>query len=73
MQNITLYRYNRPDGGVTVSPVKPEGEYTEMFRLVADEGMLLTDGNNTTICTDTDNPSVWYEIEDAEFVEETTE
>lgn len=67
MQKMTLYRFTRPDGGVTVSPVKPEGEYTEMFRLMADEGMVLTDGVITTACTDTNNVEVWTEIE---FVEE---
>lgn len=66
MQKMTLYRFTRPDGGVTVSPVKPDGEYTEMFRLVADEGMVLTDGVTTTTCTDTENPDVWQEVEDAE-------
>ena len=53
MQIINLYRYTRPDGGVTVSPVKPEGEYEPMYRLVADEGMALTkDGENLTSCAD---------------------
>ena len=64
MQKITLYRYSRPDGGVTVSPIKPDLEYTELFRLVADEGMTLTNGESVTSCTDTDNPEAWREIED---------
>lgn len=66
MQKITLYRFIRPEGGVTVSPVKPKGEYTELYRLVADEGMVLTDGENFTTCTDTDNPDVWSEVADTE-------
>lgn len=66
MQKIPLYRYTRPDGGVTVSTVKPDTEYTEMVRLVADEGNALTDGNTTTPCVDTDNPDVWAEVEDTE-------
>ena len=64
MQEITLYRYNRPDGGVTVSPVKPDTEYTELFRLVADEGCTLTDGTNSASCVDTDNPQAWTEVLD---------
>lgn len=64
MQTITLYRYIRPDGGVTVSPVKPNCDYTEMFRLVADEGMVLTDGENYSACVDTNKPDVWSEVED---------
>lgn len=64
MQAITLYRYNRADGGVTISPVKPDGEYTEMVRLVADEGKVLTnDGENFTSCVDTDTAAGWYEVD----------
>lgn len=65
MQIITLYKYQRADGGVSVSPVKPEGEYTEMYRLVADEGKALTkDGENLTTCVDTDTADGWYEVDD---------
>ena len=70
MQIITLYRYIRNDGGVTVSPIKPDREYAETFRLVADEGMILTDGENFTICTDTENPDAWTEVEDIENPDE---
>lgn len=64
MQTITLYRYEREGGGVTVSPTKPSGAYTEMYRLIADEGKALTkDGVNTTACTDVDSPEGWYEVE----------
>lgn len=31
-------------------------------RLVADQGMILTDGINQTSCIDTDDPSKWTEI-----------
>lgn len=64
MQIINLYRYTRPAGGVTVSPVKPEGEYEPMYRLVADEGMALTkDGENLTSCADVESVEGWYEVE----------
>lgn len=66
MQTINLYRYTRPDGGVTVSTVKPDGEYTALYRLVADEGMVLTDGVTTTFCTDTSDASVWSEVVDVQ-------
>lgn len=68
MQITTVYRFIRPNGGVTVSPVKPDGEFTELYRLVADEGMVLTNGETTTICTDTYDPDIWIEIE---YVDET--
>lgn len=67
MQIINLYRYTRPDGGVTVSPVRPEGEYAPMYRLVADEGMALTkDGENLTSCADVESVIGWYEVETTE-------
>ena len=64
MQKIILYRYVRSDGGVTVSPVNPECEYTKMFRLIADEGCILTDGGATARCIDTNSPEAWAETED---------
>lgn len=66
MQVITLYVFNREDGGVTVSPVKPEtNDYTESARIVAEEGKLLTKDNiNFYPCLDTDDLDSWYEVED---------
>lgn len=62
MQKIEMYRYMRPDGGVTVSTVKPESDYELRYRLVADEGMALTkDGVNTT-CVDVADAEGWTEI-----------
>ena len=64
MQIITLYRYQRPEGGVTVSPVMPEGvEYTTKFRLIADEGKILVNGDIMTGCTDVDSEEGWSEID----------
>lgn len=65
MQIINLYKYERVGGGVTVSPVKPENtEYTEMYRLIADEGKALTkDGVNLTSCADVENTDGWYEVD----------
>lgn len=70
MQKIPLYRYIRPDGGVTVSTEKPDTEYTELCRLVADEGLVLTDGDAATPCVDTGNPDMWTEIADADLASE---
>lgn len=73
MQTIPLYRYTRADGGVTVSTVKPDTEYTELTRLVADEGFILTDGTNYTSCTDTESPDLWSEVEGTENAGDATE
>ena len=62
MEIKTLYKYTRPDGGITVSTEKPDGEYTEKFRLIADEGMVLTkEGENVCSCVDADSTEGWYE------------
>lgn len=66
MQKITLYKYTRADGGITVSPVKPDGEYTEMYRLVADEGKALTNGEIETTCTDVESVDGWEEVDATE-------
>jgi hypothetical protein len=66
MQTINLYRYTRENGGITVSTIQPDVEYTTLYRLVADEGMTLTNGTITTSCVDTDDISVWTEIVDTQ-------
>lgn len=70
MEQKTLYRYNRPAGGITVSPIKPAGESQMLIRLIADEGKILTNGTVETTCIDTDNAEGWTEIDapvEAEF------
>ena len=65
MQIITLYKYERENGGITVSPIKPNVEYTEMYRLVADEGKVLTqNGVDITSCTDVESTDGWCEIDE---------
>ena len=65
MTRKILYRFIRDEGGTTVSPNKPHGEYSELVRLIADEGCVLTDGTYTYDCVDTDNESLWREVEEA--------
>ena len=65
MEIKPLYRFLREDGGVTESPDKPDGaEYATRFRLIADDGKLLTDGTTETYCIDVDSADGWYEIDD---------
>lgn len=68
MQIIPIYKFTRESGGVTVSPNKPNRAYTEMYRLVADEGKALTkDGVNTTNCADVESTAGWYEVDAPEI------
>ena len=61
----TLYRIKRLDGGIDVTPNKPDhDDYTETYRVIAEEGMILTDGVDTFGCIDTDEPEKYSEIED---------
>lgn len=65
MQVITLYKYEREDGKITVSPNKPtDKEYIEKYRLVADEGKVLTyNGEIVGEVIDTDSLDGWAETE----------
>ena len=63
MQLIPIFKFERENGGTTVSPIKPECKHTEMLRIIADAGKLLTkDGKSFTACTDTDTADGWYEV-----------
>ena len=61
MENVTLYKYTRDGGGVTVSPIKPDADYTTLSRLIADEGKELVNGDERVMCVDTDTPDEWSE------------
>lgn len=63
MTDITLYKFTREGGGVTVSPEKPQGEYTTLHRLIAGDGMILQKGDITACCIDTDSADGWEETE----------
>ncbi len=64
MRVVTLYRFARADGGVTVSPNPPEGEYTVLYRLIADEGRgITTDGAKIVPCADVESPEGWQDAD----------
>jgi hypothetical protein len=60
-----LYRVKRADGGISVTPNKPEGEYElNGFRLIAEEGKAVTKGGEISYSViDTDDITGWHEIE----------
>ena len=70
MQTIVLYRYIREDGGVTTSPIKPDCDYTEKVRLVADEGkrLVLPDGTYA-LCADLETAEGVTEEDDPDYEE----
>ena len=75
MQTVTIYRYARADGGITASPVAPTDgiAYDIRYRLIADDGKVLTDGTSTTACVDAASPTGWAEIDDPGETSETEE
>ena len=73
MQIIPLYKSERESGGTTISPIKPNCEYTDMYRLVADEGKALTNGDITTNCVDVESVEGWIEIDEPSEGDEATE
>ena len=71
MQKIPLYRYIRPNGGVTHSLSKPDNvEYTIVYRLIADEGKELINGDIRTTCIDTNTDEGWSEVDEDPIEEE---
>lgn len=64
MQIVKLYKYENEDGSISISPELKEGaSLPYKYRLIADEGKVLTDGENTFYCIDTDNVSKYSEID----------
>lgn len=71
MQKKQLYRVVREDGGITHTPNRPnEAGYTIMYRLIADEGMILVNGDIQTYCVDVDEVDGWEEIKEPTREEE---
>ena len=63
MEIRTLYRYEREPGKITVSTEIPDAEYTELYRLIADEGKILTNGETEAYCIDVDSTDGWTEVD----------
>lgn len=62
MQTKTLYRYERKPNCVTISTLAPlDVEYTETYRLIADNGKILFKDGVETFCIDTDIVDGWQE------------
>jgi hypothetical protein len=65
MHIIKLYKYTRWNGKTSTSPRKLNKPHTVIYRLVADEGKVLTDGIITTPCVDVENVEGWSEIDES--------
>lgn len=65
MTTKRLYRITREDGGITHTTEKPdEAGYNILYRLIADEGkMLTTDNENLYSVIDVESADGWHEVE----------
>lgn len=66
MQKIELYRYVEVDNSITVTPNKRnDNDLIHKYRLIADEGKALTDGENIASVVDVsiDDVGKWTEID----------
>ena len=73
MQIVNLYRYEHESGVVTITPTpKAETDTPSRLRLIADEGMILTDGNTKTPVVDImpDDADNWHEVTEEEKEQE---
>lgn len=62
MEILEIYRYEREPNKFSVSPKKPDCPFTIMYRLIASEEMVLTNGMVRTECVDVCNIEDWKEI-----------
>mgnify|MGYP007069930985 CR=1 FL=1 len=72
MTRKMLYRYARDGGGYTVSTARPESGrgYKVRWRLIADEGMAITDGETTVTVIDVQHRKDCGAWRDCELPEE---
>lgn len=65
-----LYRYVRPDGGVTTSTDNPDAlDYVVKYRLIADNAWAITNGDIITECVDVDTMDGWRDLTEKELEE----
>jgi hypothetical protein len=65
MKRKNLYKYECDEGGYTVSPEKPpEGkDFWRRYRLIADEGKAITNGEIITQVVDVASYSGWRDCD----------
>ena len=75
MEKRTIYKTVRADGGTDVALVAPADgiDYECRYRLIADSGKILTDGERYARVIDTETPEAWTEIDDDGTADDDTE
>lgn len=65
-----LYKSERKGGGYTVSPLKPDSHYQVRWRLIAEEGKAITNGEKTVTVIDVQTRKECDEWIDCDLPEE---
>lgn len=73
MKTVNLYKYVETNGTVVTPHARNEEDTPDSYRLIADEGKILKNGETLTYCVDTNTTDGWEEIDDTTAPEEETE
>lgn len=73
MRTVNLYKYVETNGTVVTPHARNEDDTPDSYRLIADEGKILKNGEILTYCVDTHTTDGWEEIDDTTAPEEETE
>lgn len=65
MKTVNLYRYDETNGIVVTPNIRNDGDVPYAYRLIAESGKILKNGDELTYCIDTKTPDDWEEIDDA--------
>ena len=65
MKTVNLYRYNETNGIAVTPNIRNDGDTPYAYRLIAESGKILKNGDKLTYCIDTKTPDDWDEIDDA--------
>ena len=64
MKTVNLYRYDETNGIAVTPNIRNDGDAPYAYRLIAESGKILKNGDDAAYCIDTKNPDDWEEIDD---------
>ena len=64
MRTVNLYKYVETNGTVVTPHARNEEDTPDSYRLIADEGKILKNGETLACCVDTHTINDWIEIDD---------
>ena len=64
MRTVNLYKYVETNGTVVTPHARNKEDTPDSYRLIADEGKILKNGETLACCVDTHTINDWIEIDD---------